>query len=66
MPNDNFGRTVTFSTDGATDTYIVGAGLTLIFPAGTSQSVVYAEINSMAPTLSQFPLAAAKAQQHVA
>lgn len=41
MNNDAYGRTVVFSTDGTTDTYLVGGAVSFEFPAGTSQAVVY-------------------------
>lgn len=44
LQNDAYGHTVTFSTDGTTDTYVVGGSQSYQFPAGTSQSAVYLSI----------------------
>jgi hypothetical protein len=44
LANDAYGHTVFFSTDGVTDTYLVGNASTYQFPAGTSAGVVYVSI----------------------
>ena len=53
MNNDQYGRTVTFSSDGNIDTYTFGIGTVLEFPAGTSLDLVYCSINSQAPLASE-------------
>ncbi len=46
---DQYGRAVSFSTDGTTDTY-AGGGITVSFPAGAgSQARALNTFNSMAP-----------------
>lgn len=44
LPNDAYGHTVSMSTDGTTDTYLVGGSTSYEFPAGTDQGVVYLSI----------------------
>jgi len=44
LPNDIYGHTVTMTTDGITDTYLVGDAVPYSFPAGTSQAAVYLSI----------------------
>lgn len=41
MSNDVYGRTVSMSTDGTTDTYTVGGALEFQLPAGTAQAAAY-------------------------
>ena len=55
MNNDAYGHTVSMTTDGVTDTYLVGGATEYQFPAGTSQDVVYLSIAQ------QFNLAQAQA-----
>lgn len=40
ITNDVYGHSVTMTTDGTIDTYVVGGSLTYTFPAGTSDAVV--------------------------
>lgn len=50
MPNDIYGRSVVFSTDGTIDTYTVdGGAIVICYPAGTDQGAIYNSINAMAP-----------------
>lgn len=54
MDDDNYGRTVTYSTDGIFDTYTVsgnGITFTLSFITGTDLTQVYAAINSIGNTV---------------
>lgn len=44
LPNDAYGRTVTMTSDGVTDLYMVGGALEFGFPAGTGQAAVYLSI----------------------
>jgi hypothetical protein len=41
LPNDAYGHTVTMTTDGTTDTYVVGGARPYSFPTGTNIGVVY-------------------------
>jgi hypothetical protein len=41
MNNDAYGRTVSFSTDGTTDSYTVGESQVFNFPAGTPTDAAY-------------------------
>lgn len=53
LANDNYGRPVVLDTDGRTDTYTIGDGvsflMTLSFPTGTKRERVYDTIHAMAP-----------------
>lgn len=39
--NDAYGRTVSMTTDGTTDTYLIGGAIGIMFPAQTPQPQVY-------------------------
>jgi len=41
MDNDIYGRTVSMTTDGVTDTYLVGGAFDFALPAGTNSAVAY-------------------------
>lgn len=44
MNNDAYGHTVSMTTDGITDTYLVGGAIYYSFPAGTAQAAAYLSI----------------------
>ena len=44
LSNDAYGRTITMSSDGVTDTYVAGGAVAYQFPTGTSQAAVYLSI----------------------
>lgn len=44
ITQDAYGHSVTMSTDGTTDTYVVGDTNTYLFPAGTAGNVVAAKL----------------------
>jgi len=44
LANDAYGNTVDFTTDGVTDSYLIGDSVTHAFPAGTSLGPVYLTI----------------------
>lgn len=50
IPNDAYGRTITFSTNGIEDTYVIDngqGGVYISVPAGKPQEAVYNTINAM-------------------
>jgi hypothetical protein len=53
LPNDAYGNSVTFSTNGTTDTYLVNNNVSYAFPAGTAQAAVYLTI-AIKENLAQF------------
>lgn len=63
MTNDAYGRTITLSTDGVTDTYTATnpdtTFITVAFPTGTALTIVYASLNSLAPPVNQQSLVVA-------
>lgn len=67
MTNDMYGRTVVLTSDDVNDSYLVtnadSTTLTVSFPTGTSQTIVYSAINSLSPPVSEqsLPLAMATA-----
>jgi hypothetical protein len=44
LPNDAYNHSVTMTTDGTTDTYVVGGSRPYGFPAGTNIGVVYVNL----------------------
>lgn len=41
LPNDVYGHTVSMTSDGVTDTYLVGEALSFAFATGTTQDAAY-------------------------